>query len=63
MVLGKRKSIILINFPMKRCIDTFYNLNKDKINKLISQKPTPSMLLLLERWFDKPGKKTLHEVI
>jgi hypothetical protein len=21
------------------------------------------MLLLLERWFDKPGKKTLHEVI
>lgn len=62
MVLGKENYNFNYNFSNEKDVklDTFYNLNKDKKNRVNFRKANPNYVVAFGRWFDKSGKKTLR---
>ncbi|PWA06778.1 hypothetical protein [Flavobacterium psychrotolerans] len=62
MLLGKETNNFNKNFSNDRVVklDTFNNLNMDKVNKVNFPKANPNYVVAFGRWFDTPGKKTLR---
>ncbi|MBC7607551.1 MAG: hypothetical protein H7199_11450 [Burkholderiales bacterium] len=62
MVLGKENHNFNKTFSNEKDVklDTFYNLNKDKINRVNFPKANRNYVVAFGRWFDKPGKKILR---
>ncbi len=62
MLLGKENQNFNKTFSNVREVklDTFHNLNLDKINRKNFVKANPNYVAAFGRWFDKPGKKVLR---
>ncbi len=61
MLLGKENQNFNKTFSNEKEVklDTFYNLNLDKVNRKNFVKANPNYVAAFGRWFDKPGKKVL----
>ncbi|WP_306352560.1 hypothetical protein [Flavobacterium sp. '19STA2R22 D10 B1'] len=62
MVLAKEKNNFNSSFSNIKEVklDTFYNLNTDKVNRIGFPKANPNYVVVFGRWFDKPGIKKLR---
>ncbi|AWG24970.1 hypothetical protein [Flavobacterium kingsejongi] len=62
VILGEEKNNFAKNFSNEKRVktDTFYNLNRDKQNRINFPNANFNYVVVFGRWFDTPGKKIIR---